>query len=319
MTLRFALEARPYAQAACWSSFSTVVFLSLVRNPTLGKAARYAVLVALGLFTQPYSVFIPVAHLIWLALVKRDWRAMWLAGAAVAAASLAFLPWYFQAHSIWQGAIDSGVRFFVSARDLLVIPHELMGTGYAGAALTAIAIVVALFWSPWSKIEKTFWIFCSAIPLVLVPAADSHFGYFLAVRQMIFALVPIAILIVACMEVRGWGWVLPMALLGASIYEDIRWTRRPGESWEAAASQLKAADCSVFVPSGARTMYLFFEPQLRVCDENALTSTGAVALALSPDQYEDVLAEARQKLIREGFRKVADLRTADPRIELYRR
>jgi len=110
-----------------------------------------------------------------------------------------------------------------------------------------------------------------------------------------------------------------MALLGASIYEDIRWTRRPGESWEAAASQLKAADCSVFVPSGARTMYLFFEPQLRVCDENALTSTGAVALALSPDQYEDVLAEARQKLIREGFRKVADLRTADPRIELYRR
>ena len=66
-------------------------------------------------------------------------------------------------------------------------------------------------------------------------------------------------------------------------------------------------------------MYLFFEPQLRVCDENTLTTVGAVALALSPDQYEDVYADARQKLIQAGFRKVADVRNADPRIELYRR
>ena len=136
---------------------------------------------------------------------------------------------------------------------------------------------------------------------------------------MIFALVPISILIVACVDVRGWGWVLPLALLGAMVYEDVRWTRRPGEGWQAAASQLKGADCSVFVPSGARTMYLFFEPQLRVCDENTLTTAGTVALALSPDQYEDVYAEARQKLNRAGFRKVADVRAADPRIELYRR
>ncbi len=319
MTVRYALEARPYAQATCWAAFSTVVFLSLVRNPTRGKAARYAVLVALGLFTQPYSVFVPIAHLIWLALVKREWRALWLAAGAVLAASLAFLPWYFRTHAVWQGAVDSGVRFFVSARDLLVIPHELMGTGYVGAAVTAIAIVIALMWSPWSKIEKIFWVLCMAIPIIVVPAADAHFGYFLAARQMIFALVPISIVLAACAQVRSWGWVLPLALLGASIYEDVRWTRRPGEGWEAAATQLKAAECSVFVPSGARTMYLFFEPQLRICDENALTTVGTLALAVSPDQYEDVVAEARKKLIQAGFQKVADVRTIDPRIELYRR
>jgi mannosyltransferase len=319
LTVRYALEARPYAQAACWSAFSTVVLLSLVRKPTLGKTARYAALVALGLFTQPYSIFAPVAHLIWLALVRKDRRALWLAGGAVAAASLAFLPWYFQAHAIWQGAVTSGVRFFVHFKDLMVIPHELMGTGYAGAALTAIAIVAALIWSPLKKEEKLFWIFCMAIPLILVPAADSYFGYFLAARQMIFALVPISILITACVEVRGWGWVLPLLLLGAMVYEDARWIRRPGESWQAAASQLKGADCSIFVPSGARTMYVFFEPQLATCDENALTNTGTVALALSPDQYQSVYSDARQKLAQAGFRKVGDLRTADPRIELNRR
>ncbi len=316
LTVRFALEARPYAQAACWSAFSTVVFLSLVRNPTLGKAARYAVLVALGLFTQPYSIFIPVAHLIWLLLVKRDWRALWLSGGAVAAASLAFLPWYFQAHAIWQGAVDSGVRFFVSARDLLVIPHELMGTGYAGAALTVITIVVALLWSPWNKVEKIFWILCMAVPLLLVPAADSHFGYFLAARQMIFALVPIGILIAACMNVRGWGWVLPLAILGASLYEDVRWIQKPGEGWQAAAAELKSASCTIFVPVGSRTMYVFFEPQLQACDENTLTASGTVALAVSPDQSA---SDARRKLENAGFQKVSDARDADPRVELYKR
>ena len=59
LTVRYALEARPYAQAACWSVFSTLVFLSLIRRPTVGKAAGYAVLVAAGLYTQPYSIFVP--------------------------------------------------------------------------------------------------------------------------------------------------------------------------------------------------------------------------------------------------------------------
>jgi hypothetical protein len=193
-----------------------------------------------------------------------------------------------------------------------------MGTGYAGAALTGVAILIGLAWSTWSKEEKIFWSLYAAIPLILVPAADSYFGYFLAARQMIFALVPIVILIAASADVRRWSMALSLALLAAMVYEDVRWARRPGEGWQTAATQLKGADCSIFVPSGARTMYVFFQPRLRVCDENSLTTAGAVALALSPDQYEEVYAEARQKLSQAGFRKVGDLRTADPRIELYR-
>jgi hypothetical protein len=136
---------------------------------------------------------------------------------------------------------------------------------------------------------------------------------------MIFALLPVVILIAACMEVRPWGLVLPLALLSAMLYEDGRWIQRPGEGWQAAASQLKGADCSIFVPSGARTMYVFFEPQLPQCDENTLTTAGSVALAVSPDQPVSLASEARSKLDLAGFHKVADLRTTDPRIELYRR
>jgi hypothetical protein len=102
-------------------------------------------------------------------------------------------------------------------------------------------------------------------------------------------------------------------------YEDVRWTRRPGEGWQAAAAQLKEPSCAIFVPSEARTLYLFFEPQIHVCDENTLTTAATIALALSPDQYEDVYARARQRLLQAGFSKVAEVRVADPRIELYRR
>ena len=173
LNLRYALEARPYAQAACWSVFSTVVFLSLIRQPTFAKAAGYGALVAAGIFTQPYSIFVPVAHLIWLLFtrsVQEKSRTILLAGTAVALASLAFLPWFFKAHAAWQGAVSSGVRFVVTGKDLLVIPHELMGTGFIGAALTGIAIVVALGWSSWYKDEKIFWAHYAAIPLLLVPA-----------------------------------------------------------------------------------------------------------------------------------------------------
>jgi hypothetical protein len=320
LTLRYALEARPYAQAACWSVFSTVVFLSLIRWPTFAKAGGYAGLAAAGLYTQPYSIFVPVAHLIWLVLtrsVKEKSRAIWLAGTSVALASLVFIPWFLKTNAAWQGTVASGVRFMVTGKDLLVIPHELMGTGFAGAALTAIAIVVALRGSSLNKEEELFWALYATIPLVLVPAADAYFGYFLAARQMIFVLVPISVLIAACAEVRRWGLLVPVALLGAMLYEDVHWIQRPGESWQAAAAQLKEASCTIFVPTGARTMYVFYEPQLRVCDENSLTTAGTVALALSRDQYESVYAEARGKLDRAGFRKVTDLRTTDPRIELY--
>jgi hypothetical protein len=135
---------------------------------------------------------------------------------------------------------------------------------------------------------------------------------------MIFALVPISILIAAGADVRRWSIVPALALLAAMVYEDIRWTRRQGEGWQVAAAQLKTADCSIFVPAGARTMYLFFDPQLRVCDENSLTAVGSIALALSPDQYAEVYAAARQKLVQAGFRRVDDVRAANPRIELYR-
>jgi hypothetical protein len=121
------------------------------------------------------------------------------------------------------------------------------------------------------------------------------------------------------MEGPRWGFLIPVALVTAMVYENVRWIEKPGEGWEAAASQLKEAPCTMFVPAGSRTIYAFFEPQLQACDENSLTTAGTVALALSLDQTASASAGAREKLQQAGFRKVADLRTSEPRIELYGR
>jgi hypothetical protein len=323
MTLRYALEARPYAQAACWSIFASVVFLSLVRQPTIGKAAGYAALVAVGLYAQPYSVFIPFAHLLWLVFTRQKSRTILLAGAAVALAGVSFLPWFLKIHSAWQGAVNSGARFTVSGKDLLVIPHELMGTGYVGAGLTVIAIIIALGWSSIPTQQKFFWAIYATIPLVLVPAADSYFGYFLAVRQLIFVLVPVSILIAACMQVHRWGRLVTVALLFGMVYEDVRWVRRPGEGWQAASTELilqtsQPRTCALFAPTGSLALYTFFEPDLRgrLCDPNDLASPERVVLAIGLD---DPSTDAHQRLDRAYFQIVAFLRTADPRIELYRK
>ena len=323
MTLRYALEARPYAQAACWSIFASVVFLSLVRQPTIGKAAGYAALVAVGLYAQPYSVFIPFAHLLWLVFTRQKSRTILLAGAAVALAGVSFLPWFLKIHSAWQGAVNSGARFAVSGKDLLVIPHELMGTGYVGAGLTVIAIIIALGWSSIPTQQKFFWAIYATIPLVLVPAADSYFGYFLAVRQLIFVLVPVSILIAACMQVHRWGRLVTVALLFGMVYEDVRWVRRPGEGWQAASTELilqtsQPRTCALFAPTGSLALYTFFEPDLRgrLCDPNDLASPDRVVLAIGLD---DPSTDAHQRLDRAYFQIVAFLRTADPRIELYRK
>jgi len=323
LVLRYNLEARPYAQAACWSVVSTVAFLRLVRRPAFAKAAVYAALITAGLYTQPYSVFIVVAHLVWLVLT-RNFCALPVAGGAAATAGLAFLPFFLKTHAAWQGMVTSGARFTVSFRDLAVIPHELTGAGYAGAALTVITIFVTLAGSPLKKSDKLLWTLCATLPVILVPAADASFGYFLAARQMIFALAPISILVAACADIRRWGFVLPVVLLAAMLYEDVRWIRRPGEGWESAAAQLtqpmsEPGSCAMFVPSGARTMYVYFQPQIRACDEGALAGASAVALALNPDQPPAEIAAARERLERAGLQKTTDLRAENPRIELYRR
>ncbi len=71
LQLRYALEARPYELALCLSIWATVAFLRVLERPaSVSRAALYALCIVAGLFTFPYMLFVPLAHLAWAGLVS---------------------------------------------------------------------------------------------------------------------------------------------------------------------------------------------------------------------------------------------------------
>jgi hypothetical protein len=64
LQLRYALEARGYALALALSIYSTLFFFLIRENPSFVKfRLLYAGCVIAGIYTQPYSVFVPFAHI----------------------------------------------------------------------------------------------------------------------------------------------------------------------------------------------------------------------------------------------------------------
>lgn len=345
LQFRYAMIARPYSQAAGWSILSTVVFFKLIQGkerasprPTMAWAALYALLATAGLYTHPYTIFVPIAHFLWLvcnrSLDGRK-RSLILAGRAIAAASLAFLPWFLTTHAAWQKIIGFGASpyFGGSAKGLLLVAHELTGAGYVGFGLALISVVLGLRPSPGLEAgQRLFWILYLVIPLLCVLAANVLFGYFLAIRQFIFILVPLAILIAMAAEAfvktgrpRGVS-LAPGFLVIAMLYANVRLLGQPGEGWQAAASTLgKLASvrgtCVLFVPPDAQDTFVFFEPQLArtLCDSEDLSAWETVIVVLRANGPVRFYSEANRSLDQAGFSKAADLRAEEPRLEIYRR
>lgn len=89
LQFRYALEARAYSQALCLSVWCTVLFvLWMDRKRSIALALLYGLSIVAGLYTQPYTVFVPVAHFLWLGVQGR-WRMFLAAGLTIFAAGLA--------------------------------------------------------------------------------------------------------------------------------------------------------------------------------------------------------------------------------------
>ena len=334
LQLRYALEARPYAQALCLSIWCTIAFLSLVKRPAISRAALYALSIAAGLYTQPYSLFVPFAHVCWIVLagkVGERRRVLALACAAIAVAAMAFVPWVAYASEHWQTtAVSEGDRFVFSWKSPLMILKELVGAGYYGTALTLIAATVGLGSSKLDRDEKLFWILYLAAPVACAIVADALFGYFLAIRQMIFVLAPLALLCSLRIDgLRTAGGRVPAVLiasiLAVNVVADVQFFRRSREDWQPASNRLSAevarGACVMFVPDHTATIYAYFQPGLegRACRASDMhASATRVAMGVSRYGSAQDHADAARRLTSEGFVKV-DEEAGEPRVEIYSR
>ena len=314
LQFRYALEARPYSLALALSIWSTVAFFHLLDQPrSLPRAALYALSVAVGIYVLPFTLFVALAHFAWLR------REMFLpVGLAIAIAGLAFVPWYSRAAGNWRAdPVVARAHETVTWRVVPMILHELTGAGYVGTALVIVGVAAAFalgFAGRW------FWLLYLLVPVVAALIADAVFGYFPAIRQIIFVLAPLALLFAVGVEDLFARWpkaalALAAAVLIAGVVGNINFFRRPREDWRAAAAIVATEACVIYAPADSGPYYSFFIPELarHECAGNA----PRVALVISPYALNNDFAGRQRQLTNAGYVKRAEFNPATPRVEIY--
>jgi hypothetical protein len=325
LVLRYAAEDRPYSQVLC-----IAVLLSLVFTAYSGWRlyATYAVLLIVGLYTQPYIVFLAFSHSAYL-IVRKQRRAAIRLSTVIAAAICAYLPWYFYARGFWRQEVAvSQLHFHPQLKLGLLILREMSGAGYAGTAILLALSVAGSLYSRKRNREWLLWVLSFWLPICFVVLADWLFDYFFAIRQVIFVLPALAVLAAAGLE-RLWeengvrtAGAAAIVLFALNIGYAVRWFTKPGEDWQSAAHKLEtyktAGACILALPAGSGAYYTFFDPVLKgnECDAS-FSSARAVAVAISPyvadRESED---DVRRRLQRAGF-VLQCSGAGQPRVQLY--
>jgi hypothetical protein len=330
LQFRYALEARPYGVALCFSVWATVCFFALLEKVSIPRTLAYGICIVAGLYSQPYTFFVPLAHVIWVALARRTlgWKFTGLIAGTVVLSAAAFLPWYLYARYVWQQTAAS-YHSHIELKSALMILHELTGAGYIGAFVILSLAIIGIRRGLLKAEQRLFWSLYLLVPVAGAIAGDLFFGYFLAIRQMLFIVAPLALLCVLGVESRPrTGSILSdrfagIVLIATLIAGDIVFLRRPREDWGAAARFLSAAAergaCLAFVPDDS-TLYEFFEPRLAAshCHAGSLPQAHEVDLAINPyDAGEARLAVDR--LAAAGFTRTSVSNPRGPQIYVYQR
>jgi mannosyltransferase len=330
--IRYATEARPYSLALLFTTWSTVALLWLRDSPSPARWFAYLGLCVMGVYSQPYALFVTAGHAIWLLF---DWfknkatssRTNFFfrisAIGATILTPLLFFPWYRYAASKWNTALDVAQYVFpLSAKTPLLVLRELTGGGYIA---TAILILFAIpgFRALRSPALRTLVLCCAALTILLPLAADGLVGYFVASRQFLFALPFLCLLAaegISSTAARNPKLrFVPIAILALLTILNIR----PAivaqkENWKAATlaahQELRAkgnhSGCVLFAPAEAAQLYALANPDVSndQCGQEASgeRSRPRVLLvspyALAPDRRNAVATLAERSLTVRGRR-----------------
>ena len=332
LQLRYALEGRPYAEALCFSIWATIIFLRLVERPGVITGLLYCLLVVLGLYTQPYSIFVPAAQVIWaLTNPSVPLRARLLALGAVSVACAAFIPWFVYARQNWPSDLAPGVRRTLQPRILLLVLRECLGGGYPLSVPAILAVIAGLRSHSLRRSAKAMLLLTILLPIGAALWVDYLFGYFVAIRQAIFILPAVALLAASGVEYiaakRGvlLAAALALLILTTSLVYDMHWLIRPREDWKTATTVLQRSvdggACALLAPERTVQIFLFFDPGLlpRLYSEASdFSQCSRIAVAVMPHDPLASSAIAKQ-LADQGFRRSQVIFAGDPAVRLFSR
>jgi hypothetical protein len=333
LQFRYAAEGRPYSQALALSVGATCTFLWLCARPGLKAAAAYALLLAAGLYTQPFVLFIGGSHVVWcLFSVERSRRMPILirALAANAVAAALFLPWLIFAAPLSRDSVQrQGYEFRPGFSILSITFREVCGH-YAIVALVALACIYALRMPDTIRGTRSFLWISVLLPIAGAVIGDAIGSYFFAARQIIFIIPGIALLAAeGCgrlLENRARpGLAFAALLVTALAVQDARAFTRPREDWALAAQTLKAQagedGCVLAAPQDWDWLYRFFAPAPAswLCGPD-LRPARRVVLAITPYTSPQQLSQVERSLETQGFSPLPGAQSVGgTRIRVFRR
>ena len=331
LQLRYALEGRPYSEALCLSIWATLAFLQLIERPTLFRGICYCVLIALALYTQPFSIFVPVAHAVGtLPNGNSSGKTRLYTLGAILLAGAGFLPWFLYARRNWTDSLSPGTITVLPPRVLLMLLRECLGGGYLLSGIAILIILAGLLSNTVERSKKLLLLLMIVIPVGFSLLADSASGYFVAIRQVIFILPSMALLI--CLGVdyiarRAGGRIALVAailLLAINLAYDVRWFSKPREDWQRAADAVNEAAhqgaCAVLVPERTAQIFLFFHPSLVhniYGDEADFSTCPQVVIAMS--HYSKKWPDIASRLAGLGFKQSGVISAAEPTLTVFSR
>ncbi len=295
---RYALEGRPYSLALFLSILTTALAVRLAGDPSLLWTVLYGLAVTLNLYTLPYALFVPLAHLAWavwgLHGLKRRRTLIRLSSATFVAGGL-FLPWLLYVRSNLRAAIASNMAHFeFTWRTPLMLLREAVGGSYWVSVPLLMAAGFGLASRRVTRSTKVLLLAIVVISVLGPLAVDAYFDYFLAARQMIFILPALVLLAVEGVKAlyewrKAAGAALLSVIVVAAYTYDTKWFSRPRENYQLAAAALRSTSandaCIMYIPAGVARVYAFFEPSLssRTCEpRQAFTGNERVVLAIAP-------------------------------------
>jgi uncharacterized membrane protein len=314
LQLRYALEARPYALALCFTLWATELFLSILDRPRSNvRVGLYALFIALAALAQPYAVFVAAAHLLWTFFYSR--KHLYAPIAALALAALAIVPWYAYYRTSWTAQMAEEQLAGWNWRSGLVFLREISGSGYIGSAILFTGVALGL---RQTRDPRRFWLFWTIIPLIALPVANVLFNYFFAIRQVIFVLPVLILLFVAGAESLGnLGKCLITAFIIASLWGNVNWFRRPREDWSAAANaiaeQVSRGGCVILL-GDSDPLYRLFRPELegkRCTGDSDRVIIGTIPYG--PNIYDPAVAP----LLARGLTKQSEQSFDGPRVVVF--
>lgn len=325
LQLRYALEARPYELALLLAIFATILALNVAEQHSFKWICCYTVVICLGVLTQPYFVFVPAAHVLWVCVILGFKHPSTIRfGIAFCVMLVFYLPWYIETKTV---LMSPGIKSYIGLKTPLVVFRELVGGGYPASFGILCCIALVLKSHQMSRSQKIFWSFLVMVPLLGPLLVDVLFSHFVANRQTIFIIPALTCFLAVAFEGENQAGhfrrALPVLLLGVFFISDGKFFVRRHEDWQQAAEVLSSGiqntknACIAFVPKDSIRYYTFFNPKLSesTCEHSSVRSHRPILAAISPYDGTNDYERLRESIDKEpGENREFVLRADPPRI-----